>query len=463
MNILIIGNGGREHALAWKIKQSPLCENLFIAPGNAGTALVGSNVAIGIDDFEAISAFCLASKIDLVVIGPEVPLVKGLRDYLENRVAKLRKVGNPSPNILIVGPGKAGAQLEGSKDFSKQFMVRHGIPTAKARTFSSSEIKESFQYVEKLSPPIVLKADGLAAGKGVVIAQSVKEAKSVLKEMLEEKKFGEAGAKVLIEEFLDGIELSVFVLTDGKDYVLLPEAKDYKRIGDNDTGPNTGGMGAVSPVAFADGAFMKKIEERIIKPTISGLSKEGIAYQGFIFFGLIKVKGEPVVIEYNARMGDPETQAVMPRIKSDLVELLIATAKGDLAGKSISINPDCAVTVCMVSGGYPGDYLKGKIISGLEVGDWKLEAGGSKLETGNSKPETGAIVFHAGTKKSGNEILTDGGRVLAVTGVGADIESARQAAYKTVSQLEWDGVSFRKDIGLDLIALSRIQNPKSKI
>lgn len=432
MNILLIGNGGREHALAWKIKQSPLCKKLLIAPGNAGTALVGQNVSLAVDDFKGIASLCQSEKIDLVVIGPEVPLVKGLRDYLENE-AKL--------NLMIVGPGKEGAQLEGSKDFSKQFMQRHGVPTAKARTFSVSELQESLQYVEKILPPIVLKADGLAAGKGVVITQSVNEAQAVLREMLEDKKFGEASAKVLIEEFLDGIELSVFVLTDGTDYVLLPEAKDYKRIGDADTGPNTGGMGSVSPVAFADATFMKKIEDRIIKPTIHGLAKENIAYKGFIFFGLIKVKEEPYVIEYNARMGDPETQSVMARLQSDLVELLVATAKGKLKGKSVSIHPNNAVTVCLVSGGYPGDYEKGKVISGLEDGSSKLEVGGS-------------AVFHAGTKKAGDQIVTDGGRVLAVTGMGNTLESARKAAYEHVSQLHWDGVYFRNDIGMDLIRMT---------
>jgi phosphoribosylamine--glycine ligase len=429
MNILLIGSGGREHALAWKIKQSPLCENIFIAPGNAGTATVGSNVAIAVDDFEKLAEFCHQNKIDLVVIGPEVPLVKGLRDYLEQD-AKL--------NVLIVGPGKEGAQLEGSKDFSKQFMFRHQVPTAKAQTFAVPEIQKALQYVSALAPPIVLKADGLAAGKGVVIAQSVSEAQAVLIEMLEDKKFGEASAKVLIEEFLDGIELSVFVLTDGKDYVLLPEAKDYKRIGDNDTGPNTGGMGAVSPVAFADADFMKKIEEQIIKPTISGLAKEGISYKGFIFFGLINVKGEPMVIEYNARMGDPETQSVIPRIKNDLVELLVATAKGELEGKSVLIDPHYAVTVCMVSEGYPGDYEKGRVI--LE-----LKAEGQKPEAGSP------IIFHAGTKNTGESVVTDGGRVLAVTGMGNSLETARKAAYGGVSQLDWDGVYFRTDIGLDLM------------
>ena len=432
MNIFLIGSGGREHVLAWKIKQSPLCDNLFIAPGNAGTALVGTNVSIAVDDFEKIAGLCISHTIALVIIGPEVPLVKGLRDYLE---------GDARLQLLIVGPGKVGAQLEGSKDFSKQFMQRHNVPTAKATTFTAKDITESLAYVGKIKPPIVLKADGLAAGKGVVIAQSVDEAQTVLREMLEEKKFGEASAKVLIEEFLDGIELSVFVLTDGKDYVLLPEAKDYKRIGDHDAGPNTGGMGAVSPVAFADAGFMKKIDDQIIKPTIHGLSKEGIAYKGFIFFGLINVQGEPYVIEYNARMGDPETEAVMPRIKNDLVELLTATAKGELAGKSVQIDPQSAVTVCMVSGGYPGDYVKGKTIAGLKSGSRQPAAGGP-------------YVFHAATKPAQGQVLTDGGRVLAVTGMGDDLALARQAAYAAVSQLDWDGVYFRKDIGKDLIELS---------
>jgi phosphoribosylamine--glycine ligase len=432
MNILLIGNGGREHALAWKIKQSSLCENLFIAPGNAGTAMVGQNVPIGVEDFNAIGDFSFDKKIDLLVIGPEGPLVKGLRDYFENdeRLA----------HILIVGPGKIGAQLEGSKDFSKQFMLRNNIPTAKAQTFQASDLNKSLHYVAQLTPPIVLKADGLAAGKGVVIAQSVDEAQQTLREMLEAKKFGDAGSKVLIEEFLDGIELSVFVLTDGRDYVILPEAKDYKRIGGNDTGPNTGGMGSVSPVAFADAAFMKKVEDRIIKPTIDGLSKENIPYKGFIFFGLIKVKGEPMVIEYNARMGDPETQSVMLRLQSDLVELLVATANGELSTKKVFINPQHAVTVCLVSGGYPGDYEKGKIISGLET--------------------SGPLVFHAGTKQSEGNVQTDGGRVLAVTALGNNLEMARKTAYSRVSQLSWEGVYFRKDIGVDLLNLTPDLSPK---
>lgn len=423
MNILIIGNGGREHAFAWKIRQSPLCENLHVAPGNAGTGLVASNVAIPVDDFERLGSFCIDKKIDLVLVGPEVPLVKGIRDYFQSN-SQLK-------NILLVGPGKVGAQLEGSKDFSKQFMLRNNIPTAKAKTFFSHQTKEAQQYIEGFHPPIVLKADGLAAGKGVVIATSIAEAKVAIQEMLEEKKFGEASAKVLIEEFLDGIELSFFVLTDGKDYVILPEAKDYKRIGDHDTGPNTGGMGSVSPVPFANQSFMKKVEEKIVKPTVDGLKKEGIVYQGFIFIGLMKVKDEPFVIEYNARMGDPETQSVMMRIKSDLVELLSACAKGELKNQSIEIDPSHAVTVVMAAGGYPEKYEKGKIISGLE--------------------NTTAQVFHAGTKNSDAKILTDGGRVLAVTGKGKNLIEAIKNSYDSVQDINWENSYCRKDIGQDLL------------
>ncbi|MEK6783083.1 MAG: phosphoribosylamine--glycine ligase [Bacteroidota bacterium] len=439
MNILIIGNGGREHAFAWKIKQSKLCDNLFVAPGNAGTATVAENVPIVVDDFVTIGDFCLQHNIELVLVGPEAPLVKGIRDYFEN---------NPRLQLIfLVGPGKEGAQLEGSKDFSKQFMLRNGVPTAKARTFTASELKEAFLYLETCKPPIVLKADGLAAGKGVIICEKVIEAKENLREMLEDKKFGDASAKVLIEEFLDGIELSVFVLTDGDSYVILPEAKDYKRIGDDDTGPNTGGMGAVSPVVFADDAFMKKVDEMVIKPTIAGLKKENIPYKGFIFIGLMNVKGGPYVIEYNARMGDPETQVVMPRIKSDFVELLIAAAKGELKGKKIETDPNFAMTVVMVSGGYPGDYEKGKAIDGLET-------------------KTDALVFQAGTKITNGKIMTDGGRVLAVTGRGESLLEASEKAYERVATLTWQGVYFRKDIGVDLQSMSdqfrsKIVNRKS--
>jgi phosphoribosylamine---glycine ligase len=423
MNILVIGNGGREHAFAWKIKQSSFCKNLFIAPGNAGTGQVGENVPIAVDDFEGLGKFCLEKKIDLVVVGPEVPLVKGIRDYFESQEG-LKSIG-------LVGPGKQGAQLEGSKDFSKQFMIRNGVPTAKARTFLSHESADAINYLATCTPPLVLKADGLAAGKGVIITSSVKEAQQAIKEMLEEKKFGEASSKVLVEEFLDGIELSVFVLTDGNDYVILPEAKDYKRIGDGDTGPNTGGMGAVSPVAFANATFMKKVEEKVIKPTIQGLQKESIPYKGFIFIGLMNVKGEPVVIEYNARMGDPETEAVLTRIESDLVELLAACAFGKLKGKKITISPNYAVTVVMASGGYPDHFEKGKEISGI--------------------PSAGkAHVFHAGTVSKEKQILTNGGRVMAVTGIGKNLAEASENAYATVGQITWNGVYFRKDISQDL-------------
>ena len=424
MNILIIGNGGREHALAWKLKQSPLCDKLYVAPGNAGTALVAENVEIAAEDFHKLGRFCQDQSIGLLVVGPEAPLVNGIRDYFES---------DPwLKDILIIGPGKVGAQLEGSKDFSKQFMLRNNIPTAKARTFGISDIEQAFDYISTCKPPIVLKADGLAAGKGVIISISQAEAKAVIKDMLVNKKFGAASAKVLIEEFLNGIELSVFVLTDGKDYVILPEAKDYKRIGDGDTGPNTGGMGAVSPVVFATPSFMQKVEEQVVKPTIAGLNKEAIDYKGFIFVGLMNVGGNPYVIEYNARMGDPETQAVMPRIKTDLVELFEATAKGELKNKVIDIDDQYAVTIALVSGGYPGDYEKDKAIKGLQE-------------------ENGTLVFHAGTKKQDGQIVTDGGRVLAVTGKGSSLEEARAAAYARAGKIQWEGLYFRKDIGIDLL------------
>lgn len=426
MNILIIGSGGREHAFAWKVSQSSKCKKLFVAPGNAGTAQIATNVPIAVDDFKNLGSFCLEQKIDLVLVGPEVPLVKGIRDYfLADEKLK---------TILMVGPSKEGAQLEGSKDFSKQFMLRHGVPTAKAKTFFGNQSQEAEGYLEGLNPPFVLKADGLAAGKGVIISSSLAEAKSSVREMLEEKKFGEASAKVLIEEFLDGIELSVFVLTDGKDYVILPEAKDYKRIGDGDTGPNTGGMGSISPVPFADKAFMKKVEDKIVKPTVNGLKKENIAYNGFIFIGLMNVKGEPYVIEYNARMGDPETQSVMVRIKSDFVESLAACAKGELKGHSIEVDPSVVATVVMAAGGYPDQYAKGKIISGLPMAAM-------------------AQVFHAGTKANDGSIVTDGGRVLAVTGKGKDVSEAIQKSYNAVKQISWENCYFRKDIGQDILKM----------
>ncbi|MCW5911939.1 MAG: phosphoribosylamine--glycine ligase [Cyclobacteriaceae bacterium] len=430
MNILLIGSGGREHALAWKIRQSSRCSNLYIAPGNAGTALVGENVTIAADNFPALGRFCLDKKIILVVVGPEAPLVQGIRDYFESAAALA--------HILLVGPGKAGALLEGSKDFSKQFMVRHGVPTAKARTFQAHESAAALAYLEACKPPIVLKADGLAAGKGVIISPTIEEAKQAIHEMLVEKKFGEASAKVLIEEFLDGIELSVFVLTDGEDYVILPEAKDYKRIGDDDTGPNTGGMGAVSPVAFAGSAFMQKVEAQVIVPTINGLKKDGIPYKGFIFIGLMNVNDEPFVIEYNARMGDPETEAVMTRIDSDLVELLEACAKGELKNKSISINPHYAVTVIMASGGYPDKFEK-EYCFGLDSA-------------------TPARVFHAGTAAKDNHVVNAGGRVLAITGNASTLEKAAHQAYETVSRISWKDVYYRKDIGQDLARIEKALN-----
>lgn len=425
MNILIIGSGGREHALAWKIRQSPLTHSLFIAPGNAGTAGVGENINIAVDDFEGISHLCRQKQIDLLVVGPEVPLVNGLRDFIESK--------EDLKHVLIVGPGKSGARLEGSKDFSKQFMLRNGIHTAKARTFTENEIDAGLAYLDGCRLPIVLKADGLAAGKGVIICLSREEARQSLQEMLVNRLFGEASIRVLVEEFLSGIEVSVFALTDGESYVLLPEAKDYKRIGEQDQGPNTGGMGAVSPVPFADAVFMNKVRKHIVEPTIMGLKKEGIPYRGFIFFGLMNVGGEPFVIEYNCRMGDPETEAVVPRIDSDLVELLIACGNGKLKEKSIQINAHAAVTVMMVSGGYPGSYAKGKAIKGQETAEKR------------------ALMFHAGTKIAGTCVVTDGGRVLAATGMGPTLDAARSKAYQAVSSISFENAYFRRDIGVDLL------------
>jgi phosphoribosylamine--glycine ligase len=424
MNILIVGGGGREHALGWKIRQSKLTENLYFAPGNAGTSSVGINIPVGVENFPALGKICLDHQIELMVVGPEVPLVQGIRDYFELQPALSK--------VHIVGPGKSGARLEGSKDFSKQFMVRHGIPTAKAQTFNADTLRAGHAYLDQCALPIVLKADGLAAGKGVIICESVSDAHDTLDDMLAHHRFGAASAQVLVEEFLQGIEVSMFVLTDGSSYVILPEAKDYKRIGDGDTGPNTGGMGAVSPVPFVTPAFRQKVEQQIIAPTIAGLKEEGIPYRGFIFFGLIKVKEDPYVIEYNARMGDPETEAVMPRIQSDLVELLIATAQGKLSGLKMIVDPAPVTTVVMVSGGYPGDYAKGHLIQGLN-------AAGSTL------------VFHAGTKHTEKGVVSDGGRVLAVTGRGPSAAEARTAAYTTLAGISWKDVYFRKDIGVDLL------------
>ena len=426
MNVLLIGNGGREHALAWKIKQSPQCAKLFVAPGNAGTATIAENVSIGVDEFERLGNFCLTNSIELIVVGPEVPLVLGIRDYFEAD-EKLR-------SILMVGPGKTGAQLEGSKDFSKQFMLRNDIPTARAKTFYAHETKQAFSYLETCHPPFVLKADGLAAGKGVIITNDVKEAQSAIREMLEDKKFGDASSKVLVEDFLEGIELSVFVLTDGDGYVILPSAKDYKRIGDGDNGPNTGGMGSVSPVPFADDTFMKKVEERIIKPTLTGLQKEKIPFIGFVFIGLMSVKGEPYVIEYNTRMGDPETQSVLSRIQSDFLELLISAAQGKLKGKQLEITSEYALTIVMAAGGYPNQFEKGKVIEGLTS-------------------TTSAKIFHAATQQASHAIVTTGGRVLGITGIGKTLQEAQTKAYETAATIHWDGVYYRKDIGNDVLDL----------
>ncbi len=427
MNILLLGSGGREHAFAWKIVQSDDCENLYVAPGNAGTASIATNIPLGITDFPGIKSFILEKDIHLVVVGPEEPLVKGIVDYLQN---------HPETALIpIVGPSEMGARLEGSKDFSKRFMQRNNIPTAAYETFTAAELSEGLAYLEKQKLPIVLKADGLAAGKGVLICLSLEEAKSSLKEMLLDQKFGEASSKVVIEEFLTGIELSVFVATDGKSYKILPEAKDYKRIGEGDTGLNTGGMGAVSPVVFADAAFMKKVEEKVVKPTVDGLRKEGIPYKGFLFIGLMNTAGEPHVIEYNVRMGDPETEAVLPRISSDFLHLLNGIGTGNLASHELEIASHYATTVVMVSGGYPESYEKGFAISlPSEVTD--------------------SVIFHAGTSKNErDELVNQGGRVLAITGLGPDLSSALANAYATVNQISWNKANYRSDIGKDILKL----------
>jgi phosphoribosylamine--glycine ligase len=422
MNILLLGSGGREHAMAWKIRKSPRLQKLYIAPGNAGTALVGTNVELSLDDFRGIGQFSLDNEIDMVVVGPEDPLVKGIVDYF-NQDRKLK-------NIPVIGPSRKAAQMEGSKEFAKAFMMRHQIPTARYKAITLSNLSEGQEFLGTLKAPYVLKADGLAAGKGVLILNDLDEACEELQQMLGGK-FGDAGNTVVIEEYLQGIELSVFIITDGKTYTLLPEAKDYKRIGEKDTGPNTGGMGAVSPVPFANTTFMKKVRERIIEPTVNGLQKDGIEYRGFIFFGLINCQGDPYVIEYNARLGDPETEAIMPRLQGDFVDLLEGVATQTLAGRQVSTDPRSVTTVMMVSGGYPGKYEKGKIITGLEK-------------------TNECLVFHSGSRKADGKILTNGGRVLAISSYGKTFREAGNLSYKNAALIDFENKYFRKDIGFDL-------------
>ncbi len=423
MNILILGSGGREHTFAWKIIQSPLCKKLFVAPGNSGTAQIAENINISVTDFEAIKKLVLSKEIEMVVVGPEDPLVEGIHDFFLN--------DDSLKNVAVVGPQKAAAQLEGSKEFAKEFLFRHNIPTAAYQCFDVKTVDDGYKFLETLNPPYVLKADGLAAGKGVVILNDLNEAKAELKRMLVDAKFGKASTKVVIEEFLDGIELSCFVLTDGKNYKILPTAKDYKRIGEGDTGLNTGGMGAISPVSFADDSFMKKIEERIVKPTILGFQKDNLPYKGFVFIGLIKIGDDPKVIEYNVRMGDPETEVVLPRLKNDLVELFQAVANGTLDEIEIIIDERAATTVMLVSGGYPENYEKGMEITGLE-----------KIED--------SLVFHAGAVLKNGKIITSGGRVMAVTSYGKTYQEAIKKSYQNIEKLHFNKMNYRKDIGFDL-------------
>ena len=423
MVILLLGSGGREHALASKMLQSSKCSTLFVAPGNAGTAAIATNITINPTDFNALKSFAIQEKVEMIVVGPEDPLVLGIYDFF--------KKDSELSHIPVIGPSKVGAQLEGSKEFAKEFMVKHKIPTAAYDSFTAATVEKGCLFLETLQPPYVLKADGLAAGKGVLIIQDLEEAKTELRNMLVHAKFGNASAKVVIEEFLDGIELSCFVLTDGQQYKILPTAKDYKRIGEGDTGLNTGGMGAISPVPFVDSILLDKIETRIVKPTVEGLQKDGIEYKGFIFIGLIIVKGEPIVIEYNVRMGDPETEVVIPRIKSDLVELFQAVANGNLNDVSLAIDQRSATTVMIVSGGYPEEYEKGKEIFGLD-----------KMED--------SLVYHAGTKIENGKLVTNGGRVLAITSFGNDFQEAIKKSYQNIDKLHFDKMYFRKDIGKDL-------------
>ena len=423
MNILILGAGGREHTLAWKLKQSPKLDRLFVAPGNAGTAAIANNIPIGVNDFGAIKKVVVSERIKMVVVGPEDPLVNGIHDFFLN--------DNELKNITVIGPQKAAATLEGSKDFAKEFMMRHNIPTAAYQSFTSDDLEDGYAFLEQLAPPYVLKADGLAAGKGVLILNDLATAKEELKGMLVGAKFGNASATVVIEEFLSGIELSDFVLTDGKNYKVLPTAKDYKRIGEGDTGLNTGGMGAISPVPFADAAFMDKIHKRIIKPTIDGLQKDELPYKGFIFIGLIKVGEEPLVIEYNVRLGDPETEVVIPRIKNDLLTVFQAVADQTLDTIDLQIDERTAATVMAVAGGYPEAYEKGELITGFEN-------------------ITDSLVFHAGTKLEEDKVLTNGGRVLAVTSYGGDFNDALETSYGNMKKLRFNGMYYRKDLGFDL-------------
>ena len=424
MNILIIGSGGREHALAWKINQSKLCDQLFIAPGNTGTAQFGLNIDISINSFQALAQFCITKNITLLIVGPEEPLVKGIYNYFKENPA--------TAHIQVIGPSKQASQLEGSKAYAKAFMDRHQIPTAAYKEFDTTNYEEGVDYIRNHSLPIVLKADGLAAGKGVIICQNHLEALAEFQLMIQQSKFGEAGKRVVIEQFLDGVEVSIFVLTDGKNYVILPEAKDYKKIGKGDTGPNTGGMGAVSPVPFVDEAYMKLVTEKIIKPTIEGLQIDSLDYKGFVFIGLINVEGEPFVIEYNCRLGDPETEVIIPRIENDLVEILVATAEGRLNEISINTSKKTAVAIMAVSGGYPNEHETGKVITGLS-------------ET--NLP--GTIVFHAGTKQEGDNIVTNGGRVLAVTSLGNSIAEAAEQSTYMLEQIFFEEIYYREDIGYE--------------